>query len=85
MISRMVRYKNESLNFSDQMRLFGNEAARGFLRVSISVGEQQDFTVFKAIHNRLIFRADRVKYKFRIQRHSDSQMTVKFIFYLRSE
>ena len=47
------------------MRLFGNEAARGFLRVSISVGEQ-DFTVFKAIHNRLIFRGDRVKSKFRL-------------------
>ena len=50
------------------MRLFGNEAARGFLRVSISVGEQ-DFTVFKAIHNRLIFRGDRVKSKFRLKIH----------------
>ena len=62
----LSRYKNET--FSDQMRLFGNEAARGFLRVSISVGEQ-DFTVFKAIHNRLIFRGDRVKSKFRIKIH----------------
>ena len=64
------------------MRLFGNEAARGFLRVSISVGEQQAFTVFKAIHNRLIFRADRVKYKFRIQRHSESDDSqVHFFIY----
>ena len=68
------------------MRLFGNEAARGFLRVSISVGEQ-DFTVFKAIHNRLIFRGDRVKYKFRLKIHVQHQSydDRQVHFYLRSE